>query len=103
MVQSVSANALTAVSLWSFSRRQLIAIGDTQGALQIFVVSNATCNKISSSKFTMTGYIPDNWIPQAKIFLCKKLDATYLGRLMCSKKEFSAPKWEMWKLCDCAA
>ncbi|CAL8094691.1 unnamed protein product [Calicophoron daubneyi] len=38
MVQSISANALTAVSLFDFARRQLIAIGDTQGVLQLFVV-----------------------------------------------------------------
>ncbi|CAH8572973.1 unnamed protein product [Dicrocoelium dendriticum] len=38
MVQSVSANALTAISLCNFSKRQIVAIGDTQGALQLFVV-----------------------------------------------------------------
>ncbi|KAF6773675.1 WD repeat-containing protein 63 [Paragonimus kellicotti] len=39
MFQSVSANALTKISLCNFSRRQIIAIGDIQGALQLFVVS----------------------------------------------------------------
>ncbi|KAA0184104.1 WD repeat-containing protein 63 [Fasciolopsis buskii] len=57
MVQSVSANALTAVSLWSFSRRQLIAIGDTQGALQIFVVPRRLSVIMPSESANFNSYI----------------------------------------------
>ncbi|VDO77461.1 unnamed protein product, partial [Schistosoma margrebowiei] len=39
MIQSISANPLTALSIWDSPKRQFIATGDIQGVLQLFIVS----------------------------------------------------------------
>ncbi|KAG5448486.1 WD repeat-containing protein 63 [Clonorchis sinensis] len=57
MVQSVSANALTAISLCNFSKRQIVAIGDTQGALQLFVVPRRLRSILASELANFNAYI----------------------------------------------
>ncbi|KAK4472290.1 hypothetical protein MN116_003557 [Schistosoma mekongi] len=37
MIQSISANPLTAISIWDSPKRQFVATGDIQGVLQLFV------------------------------------------------------------------
>ncbi|CAL8094688.1 unnamed protein product [Calicophoron daubneyi] len=56
MVQSISANALTAVSLFDFARRQLIAIGGTQGVLQLFVVPRRLKRRVLNELTSFTTY-----------------------------------------------
>lgn len=40
MIQTISAHALTDISLFNVPSKQIIAIGDIQGVLQLFIVSN---------------------------------------------------------------
>ncbi|KAF7231836.1 WD repeat containing protein 63 [Paragonimus skrjabini miyazakii] len=57
MFQSVSANAVTKISLCNFSRRQIIAIGDVQGALQLFVVPRRLKTMLAEELNNFNAYI----------------------------------------------
>ncbi|KAH8852664.1 WD repeat-containing protein 63 [Schistosoma japonicum] len=57
MIQSISANSLTALSLWDSPKRQFIATGDIQGVLQLFVVPHRFKTALPSELKKFNAYI----------------------------------------------
>uniref|UniRef100_A0A3Q0KMK2 Putative testis development protein nyd-sp29 n=1 Tax=Schistosoma mansoni TaxID=6183 RepID=A0A3Q0KMK2_SCHMA len=57
MIQSISANSLTAISIWDSPKRQFIATGDIQGVLQLFIVPRRLQTPLPSELKKFNEYI----------------------------------------------
>ncbi|CAH8818795.1 unnamed protein product, partial [Schistosoma curassoni] len=57
MIQSISANPLTALSIWDSPKRQFIATGDIQGVLQLFIVPRRLQTPLPSELEKFNEYI----------------------------------------------
>ncbi|CAH8454226.1 unnamed protein product [Schistosoma turkestanicum] len=57
MIQSISANALTTLSIWDSTKRQFLATGDIQGVLQLFIIPRRLKNPLPSELKKFNEYV----------------------------------------------